>query len=434
MTTGALSRPRTVAGVAYLLLANLFRTGLGVITSAVIFRVLGPDDAGRMAAILGAIGLLSVIGEFGMRNAAIHFIAQDLRTGSPEAYTTGRTFLLSKTFLSTVATGVTVSAAGLIASSLTGGAQTESLIRLAAFSLLADGLLGYSLVILEAHRNFAAISLLNGFQSAARFALVLVLFVASQVNLVSLLLLESVVPLAAFVYSLRMVPAGYLALRRPDPHLLGQFFRFSKWIAVAALSSLLIVRLDVILLSISQPPAVAGVYAAALAVVNKIDLVKVPIMTASFPDACRRVGRTDLKAYVRQSLGLTVAVSLACLPLFLLGNPIIGLLYGQAYVSPVPAFGVLIAAYLIGLNVEPVAFVLFPLNKPIWVAGKEFIPLVLFLATGALLIPKFGLMGAAWCVLLRRVIEAALTLVLVWRHVWRAETRAARDKGAVTCI
>jgi O-antigen/teichoic acid export membrane protein len=425
-----LSMSRPFAGVVSLILANLFRAGFGVVTGALIYRALGPADIGLITTVLGAVGLLAVIGEFGMRNAAVHFIAQALRTGSSAGEDIGRTFLWSKTFLSTLASGAALFAAGLIASALNGGAAVESLIRLAAFSLLADGLLGYSLVILEAHQRFAPMSVLSGVQTLVRFALVAALFAVSQVNLTTLLVLESVVPLAAFCYSLRFLPRPYLALRRPRWQSLGPLLRFSKWLALAALSSLVLSRIDVLLLSHYHAPALVGVYAAAVTLVGKIDLIKVPILTAAFPDACRQVGKAELKDYVRRHVTLTMIVTVACLPLLLVGNWIIGALYGPVYVSATPVFAVLLVAYLLGLNVEPAAFVLFPLNKPAWVAGKELLSVLVLCTAGLLLIPPYGLVGAALCVLLRRVCEAALTLFLLWRHVWRAEQAA---KELVPC-
>ena len=258
--------------------------------------------------------------------------------------------------------------------------------------------------------------LLITYQSAAQVdltpELILALFVLGRVNLASLLVLETVVPLAAFLYSLRSLPAAFRTLRRPFLEYLGPLFHFSKWIGVAALSSLLISRLDVVFLSHFQAPAVVGLYAAALALVNKIDLIKIPILTTAFPDACRRTEKDQLRQYVRQNLKLTLSITAALLPLFLLGGFLIVLVYGQEFAPAAAGFNILLAGYLVGLNAEPTAFVLYPLNKPAWIAAKELIPLIVFAILGSLLIARYGLLGAAWSVLLRRGIEALLTFGL----------------------
>jgi O-antigen/teichoic acid export membrane protein len=414
---------RRVVDIAYLLLANLFRVGLGIVTSAIIFRSLGPTDIGRMTTTLSIIGLLSIIGEFGLRDAAVNYITPALKDNLPRAHAIGRTFLVSKTFLATVATGVTLSAGSLVAARLYPQAQLGALVQLAAFSLLADGLLGFSLAILEAHQNFAVISLLNGLQSLLRFALIVTLFLASHANLTAMLLLETVIPLAVFIFSLRYIPSPYLALRRPYLQYLGLLLHFSKWIALAAFSSLLAARLDVLVLGYYQVPATIGIYAAALAVVNKLDLIKIPILTTALPDACRRTDKADMRGYVLQSLRLTLLISAALLVLFPLLYWIIWLLYGNEYTAAVPAAYLLLAAYLVSLNVEPAAFFLYPLNKPAWVAGKEMLPLVFFTLISLVLIPRYGIIGAAGAVLLRWVVQGILVAFLAWRYLFDRTAR-----------
>jgi O-antigen/teichoic acid export membrane protein len=430
LTARASPGSRRLVDVASLALANLFRAGLGLVASAIVFRALGPQDIGRMTTALSIVGFTSIIAEFGLRDAAVNFIAQSLSSGSHQSERIARTFLVSKTFLATVATGVALSTASLIAARFYPLAQVDALIRLAAFSLLADGLLGYSLAILEARQSFTALSLLNAFQSALRFAAILALFFLKQVNLVTLLLLESVIPLAAFLYSARFIPSAYLTLRRPFLEFLSQLFHFSKWIAVAAFASLLAARLDVLYLSHYQVPAVVGLYAAALALVNKIDLIKIPILTTAFPAACRLSQPHDLRRYVLQNLKLTLLISLSLLPLFILGKYLLVILYGHEFSQGALAFNLLLAAYLISFNAEPAAFVLYPLDKPAWVAGKELIPLIFFTGIGAVLIARFGIQGAAWSVLIKKTLEALLTCLLVWQFLWKPA--AVRTKRLYT--
>ena len=50
-----------VRNVAVLVAGNVLKLGLGVGTSALIFRWLGPGDAGRLALVLGIVGLMSIM-------------------------------------------------------------------------------------------------------------------------------------------------------------------------------------------------------------------------------------------------------------------------------------------------------------------------------------------------------------------------------------
>jgi O-antigen/teichoic acid export membrane protein len=212
--------------------------------------------------------------------------------------------------------------------------------------------------------------------------------------------------------------SSFVSLRRPLLKHLGLLFQFTKWIAIAALAGTLFLKLDVLMLSGLRAAAEVGVYAAALALVAKLEAVKNAVLTTAFPQACRCTRRGEMRVYVSRSLRLTGATSLAMLPLFLMGSMLIVRLYGADYGAAAPAFYPLLAAFLIGLNVEPVAFVLYPLNQPRWVAVNEVAQLAVGLVMGLALIPALGIVGVAWGVLVARIAAALVTFGLVRRFLW----------------
>jgi O-antigen/teichoic acid export membrane protein len=405
--------------IGYLVAGNLLKIALGVGTSAIIFRALGPNDAGRLTLALGVVGLLSIVGEFGLRDAAVNYIARFLPTAPEQAYAVARTFFLSKVFLSALASAVGILGAGFIAGQFYPEARAADLIRLGAFSLFTSGLLAFALVILEGQQNFAMISALSIVQAVLRTALVVVLFLAHDVNLYTLLLLETIVPLGVFVYSLRVIPRPFYFLRFPLLLYLGRMFHFTKWIAVAAFASAILLKLDVLMLSYYRAPAEVGFYAVALALVTRLDVVKNAVLTTAFPEACRRTTRSELRAFIFRSLRLTGLASVAFLPLFVVGGWLIEWVYGVDYRPAISAFYPLLAGFLVGLNSQPAAFVLYPLNRPRWIAASDLIQLGFSVAVNLILIPSFGLVGAAWGVLLTRLAAALITLGFVRHLLWR---------------
>jgi O-antigen/teichoic acid export membrane protein len=405
--------------VAYLVAGNVLKFALGLVPGVLIFRTLGPSNVGRLTLALNVVSLFSIVGEFGLRDAAVNFIARFMAAAPERARQVARTFLVSKISLAMLAGTLAFFSAGWIAVRLYPQARVADLIRLGAFSLLADGLLSFSMVMLEAQQRFAAMSALGVVQALMRASLITALFLARHLGLTSLVMLESIVPLAAFAYSLRLIPRSFVSLRRPLLQHLGLLFQFTRWIAIAALAGLLFMKLDVLMLSGLRASAEVGVYAAALALIAKLEAIKNAVLTTTFPQACRCNGHGEMRAYVSKSLRLTGATSLATLPLFVMGGTLIVWLYGADYGAAAPAFYPLLAAFLIGLNVEPVAFVLYPLNKPQWVAVNEVAQVAVGLVMGLALIPAFGMVGAAWGVLVARVAASLVTFGLVRQFLWR---------------
>jgi len=404
--------------VAFLVAGNVLKFALGLAPSVLIFRALGPVDVGRLTLALNVISVFSIVGEFGLRDAAVNYLTRFMATAPERARQVARTFLVSKVALAALAGSVALFCAEWIAARFYPQARVADLIRLGAFSLLADGLLSFSLVMLEAQQRFAAISALGVIQALMRATSIGVLFLAHRLSLASLVVLESLVPLAAFAYSLRLIPRSFVSLRRPLLKHLGLLVQFTKWIAIAALAGTLFLKLDVLMLSGLRATAEVGVYAAAIALVAKLEAVKNAILTTAFPQACRCTGHGEMRVYVSGSLRLTGITSLAMLPLFVVGGMLIVWLYGADYRAAAPAFYPLLATFIIGLNVEPVAFVLYPLNRPQWVAVNEVAQLAVGLGMGLALIPAFGIVGAAWGVLVARIVAALVTFRLVRRFLW----------------
>jgi O-antigen/teichoic acid export membrane protein len=328
--------------------------------------------------------------------------------------------------LGALATLLIWATADVIAGNFFPGLQLAPLLRVGALTLLTGGLLAFSHAILEAESQFERLSVLNAAQTLLRAALVLIL-VATVLTATGLLLVEATVPLLIFLGSLALLPKSYLGWPLAFGRHLRRLFRFSRWIAVAAVASLIVARLDLLFLSAFADAGVVGWYAAAVALAAALDLVKTPVLTTSFPDACRRRERSELRAYVRSSLRLTLGISLALLPLFVLSRPLIGLLYGNAYLAAVPAFYLLLLAFLLGLNSEPVAYVLYPLNRPQWIAAGDVLLLVVTIAAGPFLIQRYSMMGAAGLVLLRRTIGVLLTGALV---AYALREQPAKDRPA----
>jgi O-antigen/teichoic acid export membrane protein len=100
---------------------------------------------------------------------------------------------------------------------------------------------------------------------------------------------------------------------------------------------------------------------------------------------------------------------------------VIELFYGVEYAGGIGAVYPLLGAFLLGLNVEPVAYVLYPLNQPRWIAASDLMQLAFNVAVNLALIPRFGIIGAAWGVLLTRVVASSITFILVRRFLWKEQ-------------
>ncbi len=411
---------RPLRNVAVLLSGNLVKLAFGLLASVLTYRALAPADAGRLAIVMGLVSLFSFVAEFGFRDAAVNYIAG---TASPaEAQAVARSFLMAKLVFGTLAAALLAGLAGWIVNGWYAGAVRPGLIRLAALTLLTGGLLNYVQTLLEARQTFGALSLISMGQALLRAIIIVALFLTSRIALWPLVGIEVVLPLVLLVVGQRFLPSD---LR---PRLLaslgtrfGQLWRFSRWIAVAAIASTIFLSLDVLLLGHFRPAAEVGLYGAALALLAKFEVVQNAVLTSSFPDASQYRTKADLRAYVARTLRLTGLASFAFLLILPLASVLmVGLygtayLYGAAYAGATLPFAILVVGFVIGLNAQPAAFVLSPLERVRYIAAGDVLQLFFFTGLGLWLIPVYGALGAALAVLARQILGAGMTALFVKR-------------------
>ncbi len=395
-----------------LLGGNLVKLGLGLLASALTYRALGPANAGRFAIVMSLVSLFSFVAEFGFRDAAVTYVAG---AASPsEAQAIARSFLMAKLVFGTLAAALLAGLAGWVVNGWYVGAVQPGLIRLAALTLLTGGLLNYVQTLLEARQTFGALSLISMAQALLRVGAIGLLFATDRIALWPLVGLEVALPLALLVVGQRALPLELRPrLRASLGAPFGRLWRFSRWIAVAAAASTIFLSLDVLLLGHFRPTVEVGVYGAALALLAKFEVVQHAVLTSSFPEACRYRTKADLRAYVVRTLRLTGLASAGFLLVLPLAGRLLGVLYGAAYAGAAVPFVILLIGLAVGLNAQPAAFVLYPLERTRLIAAGDVVQLILFAGLGLWLIPRYGALGAALAVLARQLLGAGLTAAFV---------------------
>ena len=410
---------RPLRNIGVLLAGNVLRLGLGFLASALTYRVLSPEDAGRFTLALTLVGLFSIFAEFGFRDAAVNFVAGAASPSNVQAV--ARSFLVAKLLFGTLAAALLAVLAQWILGRWYPGTVAPGLVRFAALSLFTGGLLNYVQTLLEARQAFGALSLISTAQALLRAAAITWLYFTGRIALWPLLALEVFLPVVLLMYGQRFLPRDWLSLRPPLFAAFGRLWRFSRWIAVTAIAATIFLRLDVLLLGHFHPAAEVGVYGVALALLAKFEIAENALLTTTFPEACRYTAKKDLRAYVSRTLRLTGLASLGFLLFLPFVRWLLQLLYGPAYAGAAPPFGLLLVGFVIGLNFQPAAYVLYPLNRPQWIAASDVLQLICNAALGLWLIPRYGAPGAALTVLATRVVGAIVMFVLVaWSLRWRA--------------
>ncbi|MGZ3526706.1 MAG: hypothetical protein ACXVAO_03320 [Vulcanimicrobiaceae bacterium] len=175
-----------------------------------------------------------------------------------------------------------------------------------------------------------------------------------------------------------------------------EFARFASKVCAVSFMSLLNYRADLYIVALMLNPAALGMYTVAIAAAESL---LVPTQVAALVTS-PHIGSLDRgpAAYltarcVRHNLFVAITV---CGLLFILAPFVVGLLYGAPFLPMVPALRVLLVGVLIlSLGAPMSNFFTLKLGKPEVALVLATFSAVCCVAVAVLLVPHFGLVGAA---------------------------------------
>ncbi|HXQ66405.1 MAG TPA: oligosaccharide flippase family protein [Alphaproteobacteria bacterium] len=280
---------------------------------------------------------------------------------------------------------------------------------------------GYVVNACQAHRRFDLWNFLRVLVSFMYAAIVVVLWITNEATVAAFVAASLLANLTVFVTGAILLRRLGMFGMRPDVGLMKRMFGYGARLHVAALLTLPNVRLDQILITQWLPAADFGyylvavsVYTSACSLITLLGSLVFPKMAAAENDAVRA---EVLGRYLR--LALTLAVTGGII-LLLVAPWLITLVYGRPYL---PAAGVL---QILAVGIAPMTskFLLVQtfkaVGRPLTVVWAEFISLATCALALIVLIPAFGILGAAASIVLAHTAGFVVLALAVRRHIHAA--------------
>ncbi|MCC6316252.1 MAG: polysaccharide biosynthesis C-terminal domain-containing protein [Gemmatimonadaceae bacterium] len=229
---------------------------------------------------------------------------------------------------------------------------------------------------------------------------------------------------AAFLLS--AIPGAWRGVRRFDAGLARHTMRRAAPLVLASLLGLIAFNLDLILLRLTRGSESAGFYAAAYALVALVLNLGVTYAANVLPGLSRL--RDDRDAFGRLYSDANLLLFVLMVPCVVggavLARPLVNLVFGAEYASSAaPLAPLLVAAGLTLSRLVPVAAIvaLGRRREALWVNGSGA---VVNVALNLILIPRFGIMGAASSAVATDIVRLVVAQALVRRA--GVEARYAR--------
>lgn len=381
---------------------------LTVVTGIFVARYFGAEDFGRLTLAATITGYLTLVTEFGLSTIAIRIVA---RTGGPERYIWS--YLLLRLSLSAL---VLLILAGVMV--------------IVSFPVVTTWLVvayAVSIPLQVLKLNWLFYAQQNMFIDNVLQVSEKVIYTACLFGLVLVMQDIIIVPVAMAISVLLMAALSWMLFLRSKKHPVvftvdRGFIRemvVQGWpvgVAGAALRSN--TNIDTLFVNAYHGDVATGLYGAAYRLINAMITAGTFFTNAVFPLSCKRHKESvsSLASFIEYSSKLLVLVVVPGLILLTVGSrEIIGLIFGKEYAGAVLPFQILVWAAGIAIVCRLYHNTLVACERQ-----HSFMKIILAsvavnLVCNVLLIPPFGIMGAAVATVLTEFFLLVLTFIALSR-------------------
>jgi len=377
---------RSVAATA---VSNVIVAAMGAVAGIVIARALGPTVRGEYAAIVAWFGAVLTLGEFGQSAATTFFVAQN-SVRVRDYLATSRTMM--------VASGLVALTIGILAAPLL--AQGDGAMALGyrlMFATCLAGFVGASYTFALLAANLSRYNAVRIAQPAVFVAGIMALQLGGRLSLMTALasLSISIVVQAALAYHL--CHGQQLTGGRTDRALARPMTRYGLSQLAANATTQFSTYLDPLVLSIAVAPADLGRYAVAAS----LTMLAAPAVSAvgnvAFPRLAARVlSDTGMARLQRHALAASAGTAIAVtVPVACLASWLVPVAFGPAFAGAVPLVLLLAPGGIFRAWGQVCGDLLRGRGRPLAVAWAQGAAAVVMAVLLAILLPAFGVIGAA---------------------------------------
>jgi O-antigen/teichoic acid export membrane protein len=408
---------RAARGGAIVLVGRIALRALGLGIQLLLSNFLGARSYGLYSLGINVLHWLQHVSQLGLVNGVVRFVSMYQSDGD--------TPRIKGTILGSLVLAALVSV--LLAVVLWAGAQhlcdryfhepeLAPYLRFLAFGLPFTVLLLLCQGVLRGFQRMGAMEGLLLFRTFLQFLLVACLCLVGLAigGAVAAFVVSAAIAFVFGLYLINRIQSGLFSDFKLD---LLRLLRFSIPVLFTGLSYTLLARLDLLLIGYYMDASDAGYYRAAITVATQVTLM-LSVMNTVFAPMISQLHHRGEHQELRQLYKTVTRWSLAsalpiCLVLVTLSRPILGL-FGSDFSAGVPALTILALTQTATVAMGSVGFLLQMTGKQDWVLVNSVIAAVTNVVLNVLLIPRWGISGAAVATGLSFALNQFLAMAQVW--------------------
>lgn len=394
-----------------LLTVRIFSSLVSLFVVVYLTRYLGPENYGQLSYALSFVGLFSILGSLGIDSVLYRELVQ--HPHRRDAYL-GSAFIIK--FIAGLLAGAFATIAALF---FVDDDVSRTVIFILAGTFIFNA---FNVITYEFQAQVEQKRLALGSISVVVILNLLKLFIIyiqeGIIYIAIVLLLESLLYAIMFSF-LRTRHYGSLRSWRFEPTIAHSIIRDSWPFVFVAVFTSIYARIDQVMLKHLLDSTAVGLYDAAVRIAEAWLFIPGIVASSLLPAIMngRRVSITEYKKRLSYLIALlTVGSILIALPASFFADWIINILYGQSYLGSVDVFAVYVwSGVFISISAAVQYFLLAErMHKTIFFTSCGTMLLNVFL--NLLLIPNYGIVGAAWATLVSYAFLLSPIIFLYIKH------------------
>lgn len=364
-----------------------------LLVSIIIARVLGPEAKGIYSLAVLLPTLLITFTQIGVGPATVFYVGR----GQHSLKKIFGAVIFFSILISIVATSIGLIIALFFGEKLFPGVAKEYLL-LALFLIPFEIFLTFGIDILLGLQKIKKYNIVRLFQGFIFLFLISAFLLGLHFGIKAALFSQAISFLLASIFLFFQVKKETQGIIFSlDKNLLKDFFSYSFKVYFGNIATYLHLRVDMWMINFFLNPTAAGFYSISVALAEKIWLISQSAGTVLFPRISAQKDKKMLKKFTpivcRNILFITFLMSLV---LFLFGRWLIVLFYSPAFLKSVLPFQILLIGTVSISGMRILTNDLAGRGKPIINSYIALVSVILNIALNVLLIPKVGIIGAAW--------------------------------------
>lgn len=392
---------------------RVFQLILGIGSSVIIARMLGPQGRGIYSLAILLPGLLAVFTNLGIGPASVFYIGKK-KYSPKEVFGTNIIFagLIS---IFTIIIGLII--VFFFSDKLFPGVPKEclflalSVIPLHFFSSFSVNiLLGLQKIkkynFIQLIQNFIFLFLIVIFLLGLRFGVKAV---------ITANILSAFVGCTVLFFQTKKETNGIVfSLNR---EILRDFFSYGSKVYLGNIFSFLHYKIDMFMVNIFLNPVAVGFYSIAVTLAEKIGLISESTGTILFPQVSSETNKERLNKFTPLVCRNTLFITMLCaIFLFLIGRWLIILLYSKEFSDSVLPFQILLIGSITISGWRILANDLYGRGKPLLNSYITGVSVIINIILNIIFIPKFGISGASWATAISYTV-ALIMITIVYSRI-----------------